>query len=253
MKQAFSPFSRAMEKTAGIIIIGNEILSGKIADENSPFLCRELRSLGVNVRRTVVLPDDVALIADLIRSWNGHFTWIFTCGGVGPTHDDVTMAGIARGLDLRLVRSGALIDLLDALYPRPHPRAIMKLTEVPQGARLHHAEGLRFPIVSVSNIYILPGIPELVQKKFGALRERFRTEPFHLRKVYLNAPEIDLAEHLSRIDAEYPAVDLGSYPALRKEAYQVVLTLESKDGEILERAYQELISLLPSELILKTE
>ncbi|HLB02872.1 MAG TPA: molybdopterin-binding protein, partial [Nitrospiria bacterium] len=108
-----------MEKTAGILIIGNEILSGKVKDDNSPYLCRELRSLGVDVKRLVVLPDDEEVIAEQVRSWVGQYSLIFTCGGVGPTHDDVTVAGIARGLGKDVIRDASLLALIQDIHPPP--------------------------------------------------------------------------------------------------------------------------------------
>ena len=102
-----------MPKTAGIILIGNEILSGKIQDANAAYLCRELRGLGVDVRRITVIPDEVALIADEVAAFSREFDVVFTSGGVGPTHDDVTMEGVARAMGVSVVRHPALASLLE--------------------------------------------------------------------------------------------------------------------------------------------
>jgi len=88
-----------MAKTAGIIIIGNEILSGKVVDTNSPYLCQELRALGVDVRRVMVIPDDMEIIAEDVVTFSRAFDYVFTTGGVGPTHDDVTIEAVALGLN----------------------------------------------------------------------------------------------------------------------------------------------------------
>ena len=97
-----------MDRTAGIIVIGNEILSGKVVDTNSPFLARELRSLGVTLLRILTIPDDVETIAAAVREFHTSFDIVFTSGGVGPTHDDVTMEGVARGLGRRVIRHPAI-------------------------------------------------------------------------------------------------------------------------------------------------
>src|SRR5687768_2070590 len=108
---------RLMAKTAGIIVIGNEILSGKTADENSLFLSQELRELGVDVRKISVIPDEIQTIADEVRLFSRSFHYVFTTGGVGPTHDDLTMDGIARAFDSRIGRDAQLEAALRGYYP----------------------------------------------------------------------------------------------------------------------------------------
>src|SRR5438128_12513399 len=105
-----------MPKTAGIILIGNEILSGKIEDANAVYLCRELRELGVEVRRITVIPDEVSLIAEEVATFSKAFDLVFTSGGVGPTHDDVTIEGVARAMGVAVVRHPTLVGLLDRYY-----------------------------------------------------------------------------------------------------------------------------------------
>jgi len=92
------------DKTAAIIVIGNEILSGKVVDTNAAFLCQELRALGVTLRRILVIPDELDAIAEAVRDYHSTFDVVFTSGGVGPTHDDITIAGVARGLDRQVLR-----------------------------------------------------------------------------------------------------------------------------------------------------
>src|SRR5215470_9329724 len=94
----------AVDRTAGIVVVGNEILSGKVTDTNSPFLARELRRLGVTLLRILTIPDEVDVIAAAVREFHRAYDVVFTSGGVGPTHDDVTMEGVARGLNRRVIR-----------------------------------------------------------------------------------------------------------------------------------------------------
>src|SRR5216117_2686471 len=105
-----------MPKTAGIVLIGNEILSGKIADANAAYLCRELRQLGVEVRRISVIPDEVELIAREVAAHSREYDLVFTSGGVGPTHDDVTIEGVARAMGVPVVRHPTLVALLERYY-----------------------------------------------------------------------------------------------------------------------------------------
>ena len=105
-----------MPKTAGIILVGNEILSGKIQDANAAYLCRELRGLGVEVRRITVIPDEVQLIAVAVAEFSRDYDVVFTSGGVGPTHDDVTIEGVARAMMAPVVRHPLLVELLERYY-----------------------------------------------------------------------------------------------------------------------------------------
>src|SRR4249919_3864337 len=105
-----------MAKSAGIVLIGNEILSGKVVDANAAYLCRELRELGVDVRRITVIPDEVDLIAATVAEFSRSFDAVFTSGGVGPTHDDVTIEGVARAFETRVIRHPHLVQLLNGFY-----------------------------------------------------------------------------------------------------------------------------------------
>ncbi len=239
-------------KSAAILIVGNEILSGKIPDDNSAYLSRQLRALGVDVRKISVVPDEADLIAKEIASLREH-NLIFTAGGVGPTHDDVTIEGIARGLGRKVVRHTALQRLLQTLYPDEINEARLKLTEVPEGAELIYSEGLRFPLIRCENVYIFPGIPDLLRKKFEAIADRFRERPFFIKKIYLSGHEEEFASHLWTIVRSFPRLLLGSYPAVDRADYKVLLTLESKDPSYLEGALAALLSLLPKETVLKIE
>src|SRR2546422_11376901 len=118
-----------MPKTAGIILIGNEILSGKIADVNAAYLCRELRQLGVDVRRISVVPDEVELIAREVVAQSRDFDVVITSGGVGPTHDDVTIEGVARAMGVPVVRHPRLVATLEGYYRGELNDAHLKMAE----------------------------------------------------------------------------------------------------------------------------
>ncbi len=170
--------------SAGIIIIGNEILSGKVADTNAPFLTRELRALGVDLKRILTIPDELDEIAAAVREFGPRYDVVFTSGGVGPTHDDVTMEGIARGLGRPVIRHPIIESRLREFYKEHVNDARLKMSEVPEGAELLVDGRLGFPTVKVENFYILPGIPELFEQKFETLKERFDATPYTLRVVY---------------------------------------------------------------------
>jgi molybdenum cofactor synthesis domain-containing protein len=240
-----------MPKTAGIILIGNEILSGKITDANAAYLCRELRELGVEVRRVVVIPDDVALIAEEVSAFSKSFDLVFTSGGVGPTHDDVTIEGVARAMGVPVVRHPELVALLERYYRETLTEAALRMAEIPEGAELVTGGDLRFPNVVMRNVYVLPGVPEVFRRRFDAMRERFRDAPIHLKNVFVRIGEGTLADYLNRLLDSFPLLSVGSYPELSNPEYRVKVTLESRDRGYLEQALADFLGRLPGDAVVK--
>src|SRR2546421_7816342 len=140
-----------MPKTAGIILVGNEILSGKVEDANAVYLCRELRALGVDVRRITVIPDEVQLIADEVATFSRDYDVVFTSGGVGPTHDDVTIEGVARGLGRKVIRHPAIEQRLRDFYKEKANEARLRMADVPDGTELIVDGRLGFPTLKCEN------------------------------------------------------------------------------------------------------
>jgi FAD synthetase len=234
-----------MAKTAGVVIIGNEILSGKVQDVNAAYLLRELRILGVDVKKVSVIPDEIEIIAIEVATFSRQFEVVFTSGGVGPTHDDVTIEGIAKAFGRRVIRHPELERLLRSRYGGELNEARLKLIEVPEGAVLIREDSLWLPAVAVENVYIFPGIPDLLRQKFDSIKERFREQPYFLRKVYVKESEGTIASYLHDLLREFPGLMLGSYPDIHNASYKVMLTLESKDEGYLQTALERLLALLP--------
>jgi molybdenum cofactor synthesis domain-containing protein len=242
-----------VDRTAGIVVIGNEILSGKVTDTNSPFMSRELRKLGVTLQRITTIPDDVDVIGATVRLFAESFEIVFTSGGVGPTHDDVTMEGVARAFGRRVIRHPELDKRLREYLGGNANEARMRMADVPEGAELIVDQRLGFPTIKCENVYILPGIPEILEQKFATLAERFAASPYHLRVVFTREGEGSIAEHLNATIAKFPELLLGSYPKLGDPEYAVKLTLESKDRGYVEAALAHLLALLPKEAVVRTE
>ena len=239
--------------TAGIVIIGNEILSGKVRDDNSFFLASELRSLGVDLERISIIPDDIEIIGKEVAEFSEKYDYVFTSGGVGPTHDDVTMEGIAKGFNVKLVEHQGIKDMLCSRFSESVNSAVLKMANVPEGTEIIQNEDIRFPVISFRNIFIFPGIPEYMKNKFSLIRERFRSSEFHLKRLFLNSHESSFAEILNEVVAENKDVDFGSYPVIGKPDFRVMITVESKLKKSLEDALNDLISRLPEDIIVKIE
>ncbi len=239
--------------TAGLLVIGNEILSGKVVDTNSPYLASELRALGVDLRRILTIPDEIDVIAEETRKMSQAYDFVFTSGGIGPTHDDITMDGVAQAFGRELVLNQGMCERIERAQGKSANESQRKMALIPEGARLIDAGDLWFPVIIVENVHIFPGIPELLRKKFDSIRDRFSGEPFHLKQVYVTRHESDIAQPLRDLLGEFPKLMLGSYPRLREEDYRVLLTLESRDPDYLVRALDSLLARLPRDYIRRVE
>jgi len=239
--------------TAALLVIGNEILSGKVRDTNSAYLSVELRKLGVDLERILTIPDVIDTIADEARGMSKTYDHVFTSGGIGPTHDDLTMDGIAQAFDLDIVLNQSMVDRM-ARHSKDEPNeAMKKMALIPEGAEVLDVGGLGFPVVVVENVYIFPGIPELFERKFDSIRDRFAGVPFQLKKIYVRLNESDIADTLNTLLKEFPRLMLGSYPRINEKHYRVLLTLESRDPEYVERATTTLLDRLPDDAIHEIE
>jgi len=241
------------QKTAAIVVIGNEILTGKSEDKNASYLIGELHRLGVALRRIVVISDDVVEIARTVRECAAGFDYVFTSGGVGPTHDDVTIEGVARAFDRAVVRVPELEAMLRTYFGEGINEARLRMADAPDRSQLIRAEGLRWPVLATENVYVLPGVPELFRSKFEAIRELFRGEPFFTGAVYTREDEFDIAPRLDRVAAGHPEVEIGSYPTFTRDDYRVKITIESKVEAAVERARTELLELLDPAAIAGSE
>jgi len=238
-----------VDRTAGIIIVGNEILSGKVVDANSPYFCRELRELGVDVERILTIPDDVQIIASEVKAMSDAYDFVFTSGGIGPTHDDLTIEGVACAFGLSVERSESIEERILRATRGESNESLLRMARVPAGAQLLDSGDLWFPLVVVQNVYIFPGVPELLRKKFESARERFRGVPFVLKKVYVRMRESDIAPLLNELLKEFPELLLGSYPRVGQESFHVLLTLESRDAGYVQGALDALLGKLPTSAI----
>lgn len=234
----------AATRTAAIVLIGDEILSGKVDDENARFLIGELRRLGVALRRIVVVPDVVSDIAEAVRDASQRFDFVFTSGGVGPTHDDLTMIAVAQAFGRAIVRHAGLEKGLRDYYGDQLDERNLRMADVPEGAEFILWSTKTWPVPAVGNVYILPGVPSIFRKKFLAIADRFADEPFFVAAVYSKEEEGRIAEALDAVVATFAAVQVGSYPKLDDPDYRVKVTLESKDRSAVEAATDALIARL---------
>jgi molybdenum cofactor synthesis domain-containing protein len=239
--------------TAGIVIIGDEILSGKFVEENAAFLIGELRALGVDLRRITVVPDILEDIATTVTEAARRYDHVFTSGGVGPTHDDITMAAIAHGFGTTVMRHPELESKVRGYWKDQLADANLRLAEVPAGAVLVYGTSDVWPVVSYQNVYILPGVPALFRRKFVEIRDRFRSEPVTAARLYLDIEEGELAPHLHAVVAAHPSVRIGSYPRFAERDFRVLATLEGPTAGEVGAAFEALAARLGPHIVRREE
>ncbi|HVO21332.1 MAG TPA: molybdopterin-binding protein [Anaeromyxobacter sp.] len=245
------------DPTAALVVVGNEVLSAKVQDENGPWAARRLRALGVRLVAVRVVADRVEDIAAAVREERQRASWVFTSGGVGPTHDDVTLAAVAAALGRPVVRLAALEAALRALHRRHHgeaelPEAALRMADVPEGSRLLGDPG--YPTLAVENVFVLPGPPAFFRRQFDQVAPLLAGPPFRLAAVYLSVGEERFAAELAAVAAAHPEVEMGSYPRFDEGAcYRVRVTVESRDAARVEAALGEFLRALPPGWVLRSE
>lgn len=244
-----------MGRTAAALIIGNEILSGKVQDTNTGALARELRALGVELKRVVVVPDEVPLIASELNALRITHDMVFTSGGVGPTHDDVTVEGIARALGRRVVRHPEVEALLRDFYGDRCTEGHLHMADVVEGTELYRGEDPRWPTMVLGNVYILPGVPEVFRFKLEGLRPRLRGDeaPFVLRSVYTSLDEGHIKPSIDAVVSRFSDVSIGSYPRWNDDDHAVRVTFDGRDAVRVNEAAEAFRALLPEGSFIRSE
>ena len=194
--------------TAVLVVVGNEILSAKVRDENGPFAAEALRALGVRLDGIHVVPDRLDAIVDEVSRGLRRADWVLTSGGIGPTHDDVTVGAVARALGRPLVRSAPLAEVFRAGHARHHPgeplpEATLRMADVPEGTRLLGDPA--FPALVADRVVMLPGPPRFFRHQLEQLAAILRAPPFRLAPLYLAANGAS-AREIGIVAAVYPAL-----------------------------------------------
>ena len=233
-------------RTAALLVIGNELLSGKVDDANVVVLARELRGLGVVLRRVVMILDDVAEISREIRELSASHDWLFTSGGVGPTHDDLTTEAAAAAFGLPVAPAPELEELLRAHYKERLTEGHLRMALVPEGATLSRTPSVPWPAIRIRNVWLLPGVPEIFRAKMAVVAASLGAgRPFHSRAVYTKMDEGVLKPLLDAVVASFPDVDVGSYPRWSDPSYKTKLTFDGRDADRVRAAQEAFVATLP--------
>ena len=243
-----------MPRTAAALIIGNEILSGKIADTNTTFLARMLFDLGIELRRVVVCPDEIETIGNDLSELRASHDIVFTSGGVGPTHDDVTIDGVAESFGRPVVRSVGTEKMIRHYYGDRATEAHFRMANMPEGAEIIRSSDAPWPTVVIENVFVLPGVPEIFELKLADLRKRLDEGcAFHSKAIYTMSDEGEIAALLERIAEDFTGVMVGSYVNLQAEDYRTKLTFDGTDPEAITKAADMLVKELDAKLFVRRE
>jgi molybdenum cofactor synthesis domain-containing protein len=236
--------------TAAALIIGDEILSGKFPDRNGPWLIAWLRERGMDLRSLRYLPDEPERIAEALRSERAAVDWVFTSGGVGPTHDDRTFAAVARALGRPIQRHPAIVAVLERRVEPHHLAGALRMADVPEGAELWWEGEIEYPVVVVDRVVVLPGMPSLFQAKLQAVAHRFEGRALPWRRLRTTRYESEFCIPLAALADRWPEVRVGSYPRTEPGLpWRVELIVESRDPAALAAVVLELEALLADSLV----
>ncbi len=231
----------------GLIIIGNEILSGATQDTNSTFMARSLFEMGADLKEIVTLPDIIPLVASKVKEYSERFDLVLTSGGIGPTHDDITYEAVAQGLGVGLHLEPHFEALVKSRFKKRINEASLKLARIPQGSTWLDPGPFWFPPVVAGNVVIFPGVPLLLEGQFPALAQLLPEARHFVRSVRVFYSEFLLADLASDVDARYADVEVGSYPHLTGTERHVTLKFTGKKEESVESAFRDFVAGIPAE------
>jgi molybdenum cofactor synthesis domain-containing protein len=240
--------------TAAAIIIGDEILTGKVRDANTPLLIDFLAGLGVDLERIVVIGDDLEAISAEVAVCSAKYDVVITSGGVGPTHDDCTVRGVANAFGVGVVRDPDIEEMIRAWWGERFTESALRMAEMPEGSRLFYGDDGLLPLVVFKNIYLFPGVPRLFAAKLPSLKTEISGTPKIVHGVYLNSDESRVAPLLGQVADECPDVKIGSYPRFGEgKDHRLWVSLEAIDADCIDKATDRLLDLLEDEEVVRVE
>lgn len=234
--------------TACLLIIGNEILSGRTKDANLAYLGAGLNEIGVRLTEARVIPDQPDVIVATLNEVRQDFDYVFTTGGIGPTHDDITAECVARAFGVPLIQNPEARAILESHYgPDELNPARLRMANTPQGAALIENPVSQAPGFQIANVFVMAGIPSVMQAMFQAIKHRLSGgRPMLSDSVTAAMPESYLAPGLAAIQDRNPEVEIGSYPFHRMGVFGVRLVLRSVESDRLNAAKSEVEELVRS-------
>ena len=229
------------EFTSAILIIGNEILSGRTVDKNTSFIAKWLGDLGIGVEEVRVIPDKEDIIIDSINLLRKKYQYVFTTGGIGPTHDDITSESVAKAFGKKYEYNQEAYSILEKYYAKSDfNEGRKKMAKMPAGANLIYNEHGSAPAFYIENVFVLPGIPSYVELMLPQLKEVIVSGKKIISLTCdARVRESSIALDLSAIQNKYPEIDIGSYPYSKEGGFGTMLVMRSTDPEKITKCHTE--------------
>jgi len=235
------------QKTASLLIIGNEILSGKTQDKNLNYIAKKLVELGIRFAEVRVVPDIDVEIIEAVNALRGKYDYVFTTGGIGPTHDDITTECISKAFGVNMIchpeAKNALVEYYDTRPDVELNESRLRMANTPEGADLIPNPLTSAPGYKKENVFVLAGIPKIMNVMFDFAIKYLETgKIMHSKTISIKAVEGDIAEELGKIQEEFPETEIGSYPFLHEGGFAVSVVIRSLDDSKIEEAHERVLS-----------
>ena len=237
--------------TAGIIIIGNEVLSGRTKDINTSTLAKWLNLLGIEVKESRAIPDDESVIIKTVNNLKKKYNYIFTTGGIGPTHDDITAESISKAFNLEYGFHKEAYSILEKYYkPGEFNEGRQKMAKMPTKAKLILNPTSGAPGFYVENVFCLPGVPSILQSMIGGLNNvLIGGDPILNVTISLRTVESEIAKSITEIQNKNKDVEVGSYPFFKAGKLGVSIVLRSSNKNRLDQCKSEILEFIKSKNI----
>jgi len=225
--------------TAAILVIGDEILSGRTKDKNIGYIAEYLTNIGIDLREVRVVPDVEEEMVDAINALRARYTYLFTTGGIGPTHDDITADGVAKAFGVRIDHDPRAVAMLRERYqPEDLNEARMRMARIPDGADLIENPISKAPGFKLGNVIVMAGVPSIMQAMLDNIAPKLETGAKMLVSTLDTGglPEGIYASALGAVAGEHPGVSIGSYPSFHAGGFRNQIVLRSKDQAALDAA-----------------
>ncbi len=236
-------------KSAALVVIGDEILTGKVKDENSFVFANAMFNQGIKVERIDIIPDTIDVIAEAVRNYSARYDYVATSGGVGPTHDDRTLDGVAKAFQVALKEDSEALRYFKAAQEKAGRGSFVsdaqrKMLLFPEGSQPHFVEPLWLPLIQFKNVYIFPGVPFLFNRLLDGCITLFQGGKFYRELIFTNQSESKIAHDLSKVQEQFSEVSIGSYPQMPGKGFNVMVSIEGEEQHKVKTVTELLLPLI---------
>ena len=234
---------KKVQVRAAVIIIGNEILSGRTQDANTSALALWLNSLGVKIQEARIIPDIEEVIVKTINKVRKKYKYVFTTGGIGPTHDDITARSISKAFNIKYEIHPQAFEILESYYkPGEFNKGRQQMAWMPSNARLILNPTSGAPGFAIENVFCLPGVPSILKSMLGGLKnEIVGGNPILSKTINLSTVESEIAESLTKVQENNKDLDIGSYPFFKAGRVGVSIVIRSEDQSKIDICNSQII------------